>query len=311
MSTTIPSIPINRYRFFQKIQPLSILVKIVNNSTSGCLQVFSPSGTWSIYLQEGNLVYASQSENIWETLYRNLQRLSLQNSNLTGIKEKLGDFVEQCLQNQTIFHPDYLAICWLVNEQHISLVEAGILIEQLALEFLESFFQIDQGSYEFIPQSFLDPLPKFCHLNVNHLVQKYKSEIHFSPEESALNPQNLSPTYTIACASQNIVLLNHIRRLLNQTIFNIIDITDLDVMEVDVIRPDMIILDVTMPKLSSYDISLLLRKQFSLKGTPIILVTKKNNLINKIITRLVGATACLGKPFNQDELMKVIFENIN
>jgi DNA-binding response OmpR family regulator len=86
-------------------------------------------------------------------------------------------------------------------------------------------------------------------------------------------------------------------------------------MEVDAIRPDMIILDATMFKVSSYDISLLLRKQFSLKGTPIILVTKKNNLINKIITRLVGATACLtaclGKPFNQDELMKVIFEKIN
>jgi|GEM_PF-2704758 len=308
MSTTIP---INRYRFFQKIQPLSILVKIVNNSTTGCLQVFSPSETWSIYLQEGHLVYASRSENIWEPIYRNLQRLSWQNSNLMRINEQLENFVEQCVQNQTISHADYLAICWLVDEQYISLVEAGILIEQLALEFLESFFEIDQGSYEFIPQSSLDPLPKFCHLNVNSLVQKYKSEIHVSREESGLDPQNLSPTYTIACASQNIVLLNYIRKLLNQTIFNIIDITDPDVIEVSVIRPDMIILDITMPKLSSYGIGLLLRKQFSSKGIPIILVTKKNNLINKIITRLVGATACLGKPFNQDELMKVIFENIN
>ncbi|MFM7559265.1 DUF4388 domain-containing protein [Cylindrospermopsis raciborskii] len=308
MSTTIP---INRYRFFQKIQPLSILVKIVNNSTTGCLQVFSPSGTWSIYLQEGHLVYASRSENIWEPIYRNLQRLSWQNSNLMRINEQLENFVEQCVQNQTISHADYLAICWLVDEHYISLVEAGILIEQLALEFLESFFEIDQGSYEFIPQSSLDPLPKFCHLNVNSLVQKYKSEIHVSREESGLDPQNLSPTYTIACASQNIVLLNYIRKLLNQTIFNIIDITDPDVMEVSVIRPDMIILDVTMPKLSSYGIGLLLCKQFSSKGIPIILVTKKNNLINKIITRLVGATACLGKPFNQDELMKVIFENIS
>ncbi|QNP28767.1 DUF4388 domain-containing protein [Cylindrospermopsis curvispora] len=308
MPTTIP---INRYRFFQKIQPLSILVKIANKSNTGCLQVFSPYGTWSIYLQEGNLVYASRSENIWEPLYRNLERLIWRNSNLREINEKLGNFVEQCVQNQTISHPDYLAICWLVNEQYISFVEAGTLIEKLALEFLESFFQIDQGSYEFIPQSFLDPLPKFCHLNVNSLVQTYKSGIQVSLEESGPDSQNLSPTYTIACASQNIFLLNSIRKLLNQTIFNIIDITDPDGMEVSVIRPDMIILDVATPNLSSYATVLLLRKQSSLKGIPIVLITKKNNLINRLTTRLVGATACLGKPFNQDELVKVIFENIN
>ncbi|MEH2379113.1 MAG: response regulator [Nostoc sp.] len=167
------TLPISRYRFFQKLQPLSLLKKITSKSVTGCLQVFSTSGSWSIYMDEGKLIYACYSEKMFEPLYRNLQRLSQQISTLPrGIDEQLRAIFETGIENQAIPNPDYLAICWLVNQKYISPSQAAILIEQLALEVLESFMNLEQGSYEFIPDSFLDDMPKFCYLNLRLLVER-------------------------------------------------------------------------------------------------------------------------------------------
>lgn len=167
------TLPISRYRFFQKLQPLSLLKKITGKSVTGCLQVFSKSGSWSIYVDEGKLIYACYSEKMFEPLYRNLQRLSQQISTIPhGIHEQLRAIFETGIENQAIPNPDYLAICWLVNQKYISPSQAAILIEELALEILESFLNLDEGSYEFIPESFLDDMPKFCHLNLRLLVER-------------------------------------------------------------------------------------------------------------------------------------------
>ncbi|NET01696.1 MAG: response regulator [Sphaerospermopsis sp. SIO1G2] len=178
------TLPISRYRFFQKLQPLSLLKKITSKSVTGCLQVFSTSGAWSIYVQEGKLIYACYSEKMFEPLYRNLQRLGQHNSALPReINQQLQSIFERGVENQTIPNPDYLAICWLVNENYLSPSQAAMLIEQLSLEFLDSFLKIEEGSYEFIPESFLDDLPKFCHLNLRLLVEKCEAGVKISPEQ--------------------------------------------------------------------------------------------------------------------------------
>jgi two-component system, chemotaxis family, response regulator PixG len=167
------TLPITRYRFFQKLQPLSLLKKITGKTITGCLQVFSTSGTWSIYVEEGKLIYACYSERMFEPLYRHLGNLSQQIATLPKeINEQLKVIFETGIESQAIPNPDYLAICWLVNQKYISASQAAILIEQVALEVLESFLVLEEGSYEFIPETFLDDLPKFCYLNVRLLVEQ-------------------------------------------------------------------------------------------------------------------------------------------
>ncbi len=236
------TLPISRYRFFQKLQPLSLLTKISTKSVTGCLQVFTTTGSWSIYIQEGKLIYGCYSDHMFEMLYRNLQRLSQHSSRFQssqrhegvksvearsmgnpevlmsdeqaplvfpsgcltanetlrervyagsrpsdfslptaqpqiptlprGIYEQLRAIFETGIDNEAIPNPDYLAICWLVNQKYITSTQAGMLIEQLAIEVLQSFLRLQQGSYEFTHDSFLDDMPKFCHLNLRSLVEK-------------------------------------------------------------------------------------------------------------------------------------------
>jgi chemotaxis family two-component system response regulator PixG len=347
------TLPISRYRFYQKLQPLSLLKKITSKSVTGCLQVFSDAGSWSIYVEEGKLIYACYSERMFEPLYRNLQRLSQQISTLPhGINQQVKTIFERCIENQAIPNPDYLAICWLVNEKYISSNQAAILIEQMSLEFLESFLKLQEGSYEFIPESFLDDLPKFCHLNLRLLVEQCQASAKVStnistntgnlqfwqqgfqqpeanPEEqlqkqsssnqaTAVKLHRIHPqvtpkkNYTIFCIDDSPTALGTIKSFLDEQIFSVVGVTDSlrALMEIFSVKPDLILLDVTMPNLDGFELCSLLRKHAHFKHTPVIMVTDKSNLFDRAKAKLVKASGCLSKPFNQSDLLKTIFQHI-
>ncbi len=164
---------INKYQFNNAIQSLSIVREFIEQSNSGCLQMFNGYTSWSIYLEEGKLIYAAYSDNMFELIYQKLQQLNKQISSVYGdIYKRLLVRFETALERQEIPNLDYLAICWLVNEKFISHIQAGILVEQIAIEIMESLVQVESGKYNFTAKSPLDDMPKFCHLDVNELLAK-------------------------------------------------------------------------------------------------------------------------------------------
>lgn len=365
------TLPISRYRFFQKIQPLSLLKKITGKTITGCLQVFSTSGAWSIYVEEGKLIYACYSERMFEPLYRHLQSFSQEITTIpSGINEQLRAIFETGIENQSIPNPDYLAICWLVNQKYISSGQAALLIENLALEVLQTFLALEEGSYEFIPETFLDDLPKFCYLNLRLLVEQCQTNSHVyeglkrevDTPDAANYPENLQSTfnvrsayhtykkprteprlpkidpqcyqskfatnhhgyqpfsstvadrksYQIFCIDSNPTVLHNVKFFLDEQIFSVIGITDSlkALMEILRTKPDIILLDVDMPDLDGYEVCSLLRKHSYFKSTPIIMVTAKASLIDRAKAKIVRASGHLIKPFNQGDLLKVIFKHI-
>jgi CheY-like chemotaxis protein len=308
------TLPISRYRFYQKIQPLSILKRITSKSVTGCLQVFTTSGSWSVYIDEGRLFYACYSERMFEPLYRKLQHLSQQVSTLPrGINEQLRAIFEISSEGKGIPNPDYLAICWLVNQKYISPFQAAVLIEQLTLEVLESFLQLQEGSYEFVPDSFLDDLPKFCYLNLGLLLEnsQLKSAEFWQPNHSNEEPPE-KKIYKIFCIDDSSILLNTIQSFLDEQIFSVLGVNDplKALMEILSIKPDLILLDVAIPNLNGYEVCALLRKNAYFKTTPIIMVTDKTGLIDRAKARIVGANGTLFKPFTQGDVLKIIFQHI-
>jgi chemotaxis family two-component system response regulator PixG len=341
--------PISRYRFFQKLQPINILKKITNSSYTGCLQVFSESGAWSIYMDQGKLIYAGYSEEMFEPLYRNLQRLSQQISTLPrGINEQVRMIFEKDIEKHSIPNPDYLAICWLVNQKYISHFQAALLIEELALEVLQSLLNLKYGSYEFVPNTFLDNLPKFCHLNLKALVEPcqspvkvdVKENLNFEPysqlevpktsqeklpksnsdkvngqgkiNQSSNSQINEKKKCSIFCIDNHQKILNTVSEFLDEQIFNVIKFTDSSqaLMEILRVQPDIILLNIEMPNLNGYEICSLLRKHTHYKDTPIILMTERMGLRDRAKAKFVKANGYLEKPFSQEDLLKIIFEHI-
>nr|MBP8031489.1 response regulator [Acetobacterium sp.] len=66
------------------------------------------------------------------------------------------------------------------------------------------------------------------------------------------------------------------------------------------IHPDLIVLDIMLPKKNGYDVCRELSPQL---GVPIILLTAKTDIIDKVLGLELGADDYLTKPFDNRELL--------
>jgi len=71
-------------------------------------------------------------------------------------------------------------------------------------------------------------------------------------------------------------------------------------------QPDLILLDVMLPKLDGYGILTILKQNNSVKKVPVIMLTSKDGLKDRIKGRFSSASAYLTKPFKPDLLLKKI-----
>ncbi|MEH2062731.1 MAG: response regulator [Nostoc sp.] len=191
MSTT----PIGSYRLFQKLHPLSLLAQLTSRRATGCLSIFTGIVSWSIYLEDGKLTYASYSDKLFERLDSHLRRLSQQIPALnSATRVQMRLMFETKNEHQSIPNADYQAICWLVNQDYITSVQAGSLIDELAKEVMESFLCLKEGSYEFSAESSLNELPKFCRLDLRLLVEHCQKQLR--------NRQNIQSSIPAGGGSQ-------------------------------------------------------------------------------------------------------------
>ncbi|GIP27946.1 DNA-binding response regulator [Paenibacillus sp. J23TS9] len=65
-------------------------------------------------------------------------------------------------------------------------------------------------------------------------------------------------------------------------------------------RPDMLVLDVMMPKLNGYEVC---RRLENVKGIGILLLTVKNDIVDKVLGLELGADDFMSKPFDIRELV--------
>ncbi|AFY56028.1 CheY-like receiver domain-containing protein [Rivularia sp. PCC 7116] len=359
-------LPINRYRFFQRIQPVSLLKKITNKPVTGCLQVFTTSDSWSFYFEDSKLIYASCTDKMFNLLYDKLQQYSQQIPALAQKKvyQQLRVIFQKGIDNQAILNPDYLAICWLVNQKLITPAQAKILIKELAAEVLSSFLAVKQGSYEFTTESFMQEMPKFCSLDMNVLIENCENKsknqenevkqaittppsqyLNQAPSETKIPIQQPLPkagisqvnnqstnnsynsrqrlyrqnyqnyrkkVYTIVCIDDSPTVLTAIESFLDEQIFSVVGFSEplKALMQILRTNPDLILLDVEMPNLDGYELCSLLRKHSYFKDVPVIMVTGRKGFIDRAKAKMVRASGYLTKPFNQSELLKIIFQHL-
>ena len=72
--------------------------------------------------------------------------------------------------------------------------------------------------------------------------------------------------------------------------------------------PDLIILDLMIPKLPGEEVCKALRESFDdkLVKIPIIMLTGKDSMVDKILGKVIGADAYLTKPYDFSDLLEAI-----
>ena len=74
--------------------------------------------------------------------------------------------------------------------------------------------------------------------------------------------------------------------------------------------PDLIILDLIMPGIDGYKVVDLLKKNKKFKHLPIIMVTSKDSLMDKVKGKMSPTDAYLTKPFKDDLLVETIHNTL-
>ncbi|UBF24710.1 response regulator [Kovacikia minuta CCNUW1] len=162
----------------RRLHPLSLLAQITSRKTTGCLRVLNESTTWSIYLDQGELIYATSSVDPFERLDRHLRQLSRQVPTIvSAVRVQVRLMFENIPESQSNFSPDYRAICWLVEQQYLSSEQAVSLIGELAKEVIESFLLISEGNYEVIEREKFEQWIKLSQLDLRSLAEQCQSRL--------------------------------------------------------------------------------------------------------------------------------------
>ncbi|MBE9004996.1 response regulator [Fortiea sp. LEGE XX443] len=173
---------------FTVLRPQSLLKQLCNSVGTTCLHAFSNLVTWSIYLEQGAITYATNSVEPFDRLERHLRRLN-QLSSETRVQLRMR--FEHELSNQSISDgsnvsnqpADYQAIHWLINKGYLDAAQATILIQELVKEVIESFLLIKTGSYAL--SNAQQTVTKICRLDVDKTLENCQIRLRnwqsFSP----------------------------------------------------------------------------------------------------------------------------------
>ncbi|HEX6122615.1 MAG TPA: response regulator [Ktedonobacterales bacterium] len=71
-------------------------------------------------------------------------------------------------------------------------------------------------------------------------------------------------------------------------------------------QPDLILLDIMLPRMDGYNICQVIRKNMAYRDLPIIMLSGKDGLFDKMRGKLAGSTEYITKPFDSAELVQTV-----
>jgi len=71
-------------------------------------------------------------------------------------------------------------------------------------------------------------------------------------------------------------------------------------------QPDLILLDIMLPRMDGYNICQVVRKSMAYRDLPIIMLSGKDGLFDKMRGKLAGSTEYITKPFDSSELVQTV-----
>jgi two-component system, chemotaxis family, response regulator PixG len=186
---------LGQYKFSQLEEHLSLLERIAVDYVNGQVQISSTSRieNLSIILQDSKIIYACIANNkMWKIVDSKLQALSRDSSQLNlNVYNQIKTVFKTAAKDKVVENPCYLAICWLVKEHYISYQEAEKLIEEIVLELIKSLQKMKEATYEFISQSLLNDMPKFCYIDITSLIKPTQQINSNSNSNFSFNLDNL------------------------------------------------------------------------------------------------------------------------
>jgi twitching motility two-component system response regulator PilG len=169
----------------------------------------------------------------------------------------------------------------------------------------------------------LDPMRQFYSKQLQTLLNHMASTKgitgqNYFPQEkpsddAAATAQNLIKRNKILVVEDSSTTRKVIAITLSQNGYEIIEATDgLEALsKLNETRPDLILLDIILPKMDGYKILSIIKENPEFRKIPVIMLTSKDGIINKVKGKVAGSTAYLTKPFDPSQLVATIEKHLN
>ncbi|MCS7030085.1 MAG: response regulator [Gloeomargarita sp. SKYG116] len=119
-------------------------------------------------------------------------------------------------------------------------------------------------------------------------------------------PKKLGPK--VACVDDSPAILSSVTQILQRSGYEVIPIADprqvIATLEQE--KPALVLLDVLMPELNGYELCKLIRQHAELRHIPIVFLTGKDGLVDKVRAKLLGVREYLTKPVDAEQLRRCV-----
>lgn len=116
------------------------------------------------------------------------------------------------------------------------------------------------------------------------------------------------PKPLIACIDDSKATQRIVKMTLEATGFSVISVTEpaqaLSVFARQ--RPEVILMDINMPEIDGYELCRMFNQSTMLRSIPVIMLTGRDGLLDRIRARMVGASDYIAKPFNPQSLIQLV-----
>jgi two-component system, chemotaxis family, response regulator PixG len=193
-------------------------------------------------------------------------------------------------------------------EQVIAAIDGNRSLRSLAIDYRQSVLKFTSS---------LSPLLRSGFITLSHEPKSRATKV-ISPEITERSSDTLDPpgngspvtqkSPLIACVDDSLLIYQSLERILTAHGYRSYGVQDPLKIMPSLIRnkPNFIFLDLLMPIVNGYEVCEQIRKTPSLKDIPVIILTGKDGLIDRMRSKMVGATGFLGKPVDEDSVMKML-----
>ncbi|AFZ45450.1 response regulator receiver protein [Halothece sp. PCC 7418] len=197
------------------------------------------------------------------------------------------------------------------NIAKLSKLMRGYSIHQLAIYIKQDEIKLARMLYPYIGRGeiFLrEPKSAWRQLPTLPKLVKPETQNQISSRASAYEK-----TIKIACVDDSPTILREVQRLLGDDKYEITKIENpIEAAAILFrIQPDLVLMDISMPEINGYKLCSLLRNSNALSEVPIIMVTSRTGVIDKVRAKTVGATDYLTKPFTKASLLQVVEKHLS
>ncbi len=186
----------------------------------------------------------------------------------------------------------------------VSLFVAKSNLYEIATKAKIDIYFLARNLEESIEENIIDLLP-FDEVAANEM-QKQTASQQDSINQSSPADSNAAQTL-IVCIDDSKTVQRQVKMTLEAANYRVISIHDptTALKELSPHQPAVIFMDINMPNMNGYDLCSLLRKSQKFKEIPIVMLTGRDGMIDRVRAKLAGATDYLTKPCDPNKLIQL------